>query len=151
MSTLKKYSSFLWASKACQELEEEHRAGVSAASMSTSGFPCELGTTVEAIMITCRATGSAAATDTHEFPHGDGFSGSLFNACPIEINTFITNIHIPWPSCESVDLVLTFTAEGTLPDGVSLLLVVLPHMSSAFLSCLSALLPRMCTSSLDSA
>ena len=78
----------------------------------------------------------------HEFPHFDGFSSPLFNALPVEIDTFITNIHILWPCCESVDLVLTFTAEGTLRDGAPLLFVVLPHMSSAFLSCLIALLSR---------
>jgi hypothetical protein len=76
----------------------------------------------------------------HKFPHGDAFSSQLFDVLPVKSNTFITDRDIAWPCGESVDLILTFPAEGTHRVGAPLWLVVHPHRSSAFLSYLIALL-----------
>jgi len=112
--------------------------------MSISRFLCELRTTIETVTVACRATGSAGTTDAYEFPYGNGFSSRLFDALAVEIDTFITDIYIAWSCCESVDLVLAFTTEGTLREGAPLLFIVLPHRSSAFLPCSIALSPRKC-------
>src|SRR6266849_11215606 len=101
--------------------------------MSALRFLCELRATIVAVAVACRGTSSARATDMHKFPHCDAFSSQLFDALPVKINTFITNIDIAWPCGESVDLVLTFPAEGTLREEAPLLLVVHPHRTSAFL------------------
>ncbi len=74
----------------------------------------------------------------HKFPQCDAFSSQLFDVLPVKSNTFITDRDIAWPCGESVDLVLTFPAEGTPREGAPLWLVVHPHRSSAFLSCLIA-------------
>src|SRR5216683_2177914 len=106
--------------------------------MSALRFLCELRTTLVAVAVACRGTSSARATDMHKFPQCDAFSSQLFDVLPVKSNTFITDRDIAWPCGESVDLVLTFPAEGTPREGAPLWLVVHPHRSSAFLSCLIA-------------
>ncbi len=98
----------------------------------------EVSTTLVAVAVACRGTSSARATDMHYFPRCDAFSSQLFDMLPVKINTFITNRDIAWPCDESVDLVLTFPAEGTHRERAPLWLVVHPHRSSAFLSYLIA-------------
>jgi hypothetical protein len=101
--------------------------------MSALRFLCEMRTTLVAVAVAHRGTSAARATDTHQFPHGDAFSCQLFDVFPVKINTFITNRDIAWPCSESVDLILTFPAEGTHREGAPLWLVVHPHRSSTFL------------------
>src|SRR5207247_8695074 len=102
--------------------------------MSALRFLCEVRTTLVAVAVACRGTSATRATDLHKFPHADAFSSQLFDVLPVKINTFITDSDIAWPCDESVDLILTFPAEGTHRVGAPLLLVVHPHRSSAFLS-----------------
>ena len=80
--------------------------------MSISRFLCELRTTIEAVTVACRATGSAGTTDAYEFAYGNGFSSRLFDVLAVEVDTFITDIYITQSCCESVDLVLAFTTEN---------------------------------------
>jgi len=82
--------------------------------MSELHVLCEVRTTLVAVAVACRGTSSAWATDIHKFPRSDAFSSQLFDVFPVKINTFITDRDIAWPCRESVDLVLTFPAEGTL-------------------------------------
>jgi hypothetical protein len=92
------------------------------------------------VAVACRRTSSARATDMHQFLRCDAFSSQLFDVLPVKSNTFITDRDIAWSCDESVDLVLTFPAEGTPREGAPLWLVVHPHRSSGFLSCLIDLL-----------
>src|SRR6266496_5507924 len=101
--------------------------------MSTSCFLRTLSTTMEAVMVTCRAACSAGATDTYEFRRCNGFCRALFKVPPVEINTFVTNSHTARPGGEVIDLILTFPTKRTLRGGALLLLIISPHRYPPFL------------------
>lgn len=65
--------------------------------------------------------------------HCDGASSRLCDMFTIKINAFIANIDLAWASRESTNLILPFTAEGTLSDNISFLFIIFPHLTFMFL------------------
>jgi hypothetical protein len=109
-----------------------YHSEITATPISISHFLNELSTAIEAVAVAWGATRSTRATDPQGFSQRREISISLYNALPVEIDAFVTNIQAARACCESIDLFLAFPTEGALQYGISFLFAVVPHMSITF-------------------